>query len=356
MVKIKKFYKNKKILITGATGFKGAWLCLWLKILGANVCGIGNNPNSNRKLFYEIGLNKSIKTDVFDIRNYKKVENIIKKFKPSIVFHLAAQPLIFTSYQEPLETFDINIKGTLNVLEAIRKNKFIKSAVFITSDKCYENLGKIIPYKEDDRLGGVDPYSASKSSAELVIRAYRESFFKNSTQAISSVRAGNVIGGGDWSQNRLIPDVIRSLLNKKKIVIRNPNFNRPWQHVLEPLRGYLLLAKKQYENPKKYASAWNFGTRPNSVTSVIEIVNYITKYWKKGKTTLKKNKNYYEQKNLQLSIVKAKKFLNWWPTYSVENSVKITADWYYKVKEKKQNAFSVSKHQIEKYMHENEWN
>ena len=179
MVKIKKFYTNKKILVTGATGFKGAWLCLWLKILGANVYGIGNNPNPKKKLFYEIGLNKSIKTDIFDIRNYKKVEKIVKKFRPSIIFHLAAQTLIFTSYQKPLETFDINIKGTLNILEVIRKNKFIKSALFVASDKCYEDVGKIIPYKEEDRLGGVDPYSASKSSAELAIRAYRESFLHN---------------------------------------------------------------------------------------------------------------------------------------------------------------------------------
>ena len=334
MVKIKKFFKNKKILVTGATGFKGAWLCLWLKILGAKVYGIGNNPNSNKKLFYELGLNKKIKTVLFDIRDFKKLEKFVQRTKPSIIFHLAAQPIIFTSYQKPLETFDINVRGTLNVLELIKKNKFIKSSIFITSDKCYENIGKIVSYKENDRLGGVDPYSASKSAAELTIRAYRESFFKSTSQAISSVRAGNVIGGGDWSQNRLIPDVIRSLLNKKKIVIRNPNFNRPWQHVLEPLRGYLLLAKYQYENPIKYASSWNFGTRPNSVTSVIEIVNYITKFWKKGQTTLKKNKKYYEQKNLQLSIAKAKKFLKWWPTYSVEKSVRITAEWYYNVKEK----------------------
>ena len=287
MVKIKNFYKNKKILVTGATGFKGAWLCLWLKILGSKVYGIGNNPNSNKKLFYELGLNKKIKTSLFDIRDYKKLEKLVNRIKPSIIFHLAAQPIIFTSYQKPLETFDINVRGTLNVLEVI-KNKFIKSAVFITSDKCYENIGKIISYKENDRLGGVDPYSASKSAAELTIRAYRESFFKKTNQAISSVRAGNVIGGGDWSKNRLIPDVIRSLLTKKKIIIRNPNFNRPWQHVLEPLRGYIILAFKQYLNPKKYSAAWNFGTKPNSVTSVKEIVNFITKHWKKGETRFKK--------------------------------------------------------------------
>ncbi|MDA9625114.1 CDP-glucose 4,6-dehydratase, partial [Candidatus Pelagibacter bacterium] len=322
MVKIKDFYKNKKVLVTGATGFKGSWLCLWLHIMGSKVYGIGNNPNTNKKLFYELGLNKKIKTSIFDIRNYVKLENLVKKIKPSMVFHLAAQPLIFTSYEKPLETFDINMRGTLNVLEVIRKNKSIKSSIFVTSDKTYENVGKIVPYKENDELGGVDPYSASKSTAELTIRAYRESFLKHSKQAVSSVRAGNVIGGGDWSENRLIPDVIRSLLNKKKIEIRNPNFNRPWQHVLEPLRGYLILANKQFHNEKFYSSAWNFGTRPNSVTSVKQIVDFITKYWKKSETTLKRNNKYYEQKNLQLDIQKAKKYLNWWPTYSIEKSVK----------------------------------
>jgi CDP-glucose 4,6-dehydratase len=356
MEKIKGFYKGKKILVTGATGFKGSWLCLWLHLLGAKVHGVGHNPNMNKKLFYELGLNKKIKINIFDIRDLGKLDKLVKKTKPSLIFHLAAQPLIFESYEKPYKTFDINVRGTLNVLEIIKNYKFIKSSIFITSDKCYENIGKIIPYKEEDRLGGIDPYSASKSSAELTIRAYRESFFKKKNKAVSSVRAGNVIGGGDWSKNRLIPDVIRSLLKKKKIVIRNPNFNRPWQHVLEPLRGYLILAKKQYQNPEKFSSAWNFGTRPNSVTSVKEIVNYIMKFWQKGKTTLKKNNKFYEQKNLQLSIVKAKKDLNWWPTYSVEKSVKITAEWYFNVKEKKINAFEVTKKQIIDYMRDNEWN
>ena len=302
-----------------------------------------------------MGLNKKINLSIFDIRNLKKIENLAKKIKPNLIFHLAAQPLIFESYEKPFETFDINVRGTLNVLEVIKKNKFIRSSIFITSDKCYENVGKVVSYKEEDQLGGVDPYSASKSSAELTIRAYRESFFKNTQQAISSVRAGNVIGGGDWSKNRLIPDVIRSLLQNKKITIRNPNFNRPWQHVLEPLRGYLILAKMQYKNPKKYSSAWNFGTKPNSVTSVKEIVGYMTKYWKQGETRLSKNKKYYEQKNLQLDIGKAKKYLNWWPSYSIEKSVKITTDWYLKVKENNANAFLVTKNQIESYMEYNDW-
>lgn len=354
--KITNFYKSKKILVTGATGFKGSWLCLWLHLMGARIYGIGNNPNINKKLFYELGLDKKIKLNIFDIRNYKKIENLIIKFKPSIIFHLAAQPLIITSYQNPYNTFDINFRGTLNILENIKKYSFIKSAIFVTSDKCYENVGKVLSYKETDKLGGVDPYSASKSSAEIAIRAYRDSFFKNSKQAISSVRAGNVIGGGDWSKNRLMPDVIKSLINKKKIIIRNPNFNRPWQHVLEPIRGYLLLAFRQYKNPKKYSSAWNFGTRPNSITSVKQITEYIIKYWKHRESKfIKKKKNFYEQKNLQLNISKAKKFLNWWPTYNIEKSVKLTTEWYFQVKEKKKSAYQVTKNQINKYMKENDW-
>jgi CDP-glucose 4,6-dehydratase len=224
MEKIKGFYKGKKILVTGATGFKGSWLCLWLHLLGAKVHGVGHNPNMNKKLFYELGLNKKIKINIFDIRDLGKLDKLVKKTKPSLIFHLAAQPLIFESYEKPYKTFDINVRGTLNVLEIIKNYKFIKSSIFITSDKCYENIGKIIPYKEEDRLGGIDPYSASKSSAELTIRAYRESFFKKKNKAVSSVRAGNVIGGGDWSKNRLIPDVIRSLLKKKKNSYKESKF------------------------------------------------------------------------------------------------------------------------------------
>ena len=233
----------------------------------------------NKNLFYKLKLQKKIKLGIFDIREQTKLEKFIIKSKPSIIFHLAAQPLIIESYLKPHATIDINVRGTLNILEASKKFNFIKSVVLITSDKCYENVGKLTRYKEEDVLGGVDPYSASKSSSELIIRAYRESFFKDKRKCgISSARAGNVIGGGDWSANRLIPDTIRSLLNKKIIFLRNPNFNRPWQHVLEPLMGYLILAKKQFQEPKNYSAAWNFGTKNNSVKSVREIVDYMISF------------------------------------------------------------------------------
>ena len=357
MKKIKKFYKNKKVLVTGATGFKGAWLCSWLTSLGAHVYGTGFNPNQNKNLFYKLSLDKKINLRLFDIRDFKKLNNYVDFAKPSIVFHLAAQPLIYESYNNPLLTFDINCRGTLNVLEITKKSKFIKSLVSITSDKCYENKGWVKGYKETDELGGVDPYSASKASAELIIRAYRESFFnrKKRVCGISSARAGNVIGGGDWSAKRLIPDCIRSIRNKKTIKLRNPNFNRPWQFVLEPIKGYLILAKKQFEQPEKFSGAWNFGTEANSITNVEKIVKYIIKFWGSGKLKSEKINKFYEQHNLQLDIKKSKKYLKWSPTYNIEDSVKITTEWYYKVLEKKQNPIQVTEMQIKKYMYENNW-
>lgn len=352
-MEIKKFYKNKKVLVTGATGFKGAWLSSWLHKMGAKVYGVGYNPNQNKNLFYKLNLHKKIKIKLFDIRNFEKLKNLVGNVKPSIVFHLAAQPLIFESYKKPLLTFDVNLRGTLNILEACRKSTFVKSIVIITSDKCYESNNSSKGFKEDDLLGGVDPYSASKSSAEIMTRAYRESFFKNSKSGVgvSTARAGNVIGGGDWSGKRLIPDCIRSLIKKKVILIRNPNFNRPWQHVLEPLKGYLILAKKQYINPKKYSGAWNFGTNPNSLTDVKTIVEYIIKFWGNGKMKIKK-KSFYEQANLQLNIKKAKKYLNWKPTYDIKNSVKFTTEWYKKVFSFKLKPEEVTDIQIRKYMND----
>ena len=353
---ISSFYKNKRVLVTGATGFKGAWLCSWLLKLGSKVYGVGYNPNQNKNLFYKLNLKKKINLKLFDIRDIKKLENFIKHSKPNIIFHLAAQPLIYESYKKPLLTFDVNCRGTLNILELTKKYKFIKSLVSITSDKCYENIGKIKGYKETDVLGGVDPYSASKASAEIMIRAYRESFFKESeTCGISSARAGNVIGGGDWSEKRLIPDCIRSLVKNKVIKLRNPNFNRPWQHVLEPLKGYLILAKKQYENPKKYAGAWNFGTEAQSITNVKKIVEYMIKFWGSGKLRSEKLNKFYEQQNLQLDIKKAKKQLNWHPTYNIRESVEITTDWYFKTIKEKISPTVATNDQIDKYMYENNW-
>ena len=346
---MKKFYKNKKILITGVTGFKGAWLSQWLISLGAKVYGIGYNPNQNKNLFYKLNLQKKVKTKLFDIRNYKKLKNLIKNIKPSIIFHLAAQPLIYVSYKKPHLTFDVNYRGTLNLLEISRGINSIKSIVVVTSDKCYESNNSSKGFKETDLLGGIDPYSASKSSTEIMVRAYRKTFFTNKKNVgLSTARAGNVIGGGDWSLNRLIPDCVRSLIKNKVIEIRNPNFNRPWQHVLEPLKGYLILAMQQFKNPKRFSGAWNFGTKPNSLTNVRSIVNYIIEFWGTGKLKIRQNK-LYEQQNLQLNINKATKYLKWYPTYNIKQSVRFTTDWYLKVLKYKKKPSSVTLDQIIEY-------
>jgi len=348
---INKFYKNKKVLITGATGFKGAWLCQWLLILGAKVFGCGFNPNKNKDLFYSLGLDKKISLNFFDIRELKKTKDYIDKIKPDIIFHLAAQPLIYDSYKKPFLTYNVNSIGTLNILESVRFSKSVKSLVCITSDKCYSNNFSTKGFKEDDKLGGDDPYSGSKACAEIMVKTYYESFFKNKI-GVASARAGNVIGGGDWSPNRLIPDTINSLQKKKIIFVRNPNFNRPWQHVLEPLRGYLILAKKIFNEPEYYSGSWNFGTEKNTITSVLEIVKQVILIWGSGKLTVnKKNKfKFYEQKNLQLNISKSKKFLKWKPIFNVKKSIIFTVDWYKKVIINKSNPAKITVNQITEYM------
>ena len=350
MDKIKKFYKNKKILVTGATGFKGSWLCSWLLELEAKVYGTGFTPNQNKNLFYDLKLNKLITLKIIDIRDYNKLKKFIKTTKPDIIFHLAAQPLVGVSYIRPIDTFNINFNGTLNILEIARSCKFIKSIITVTSDKCYQDVNKSIGYKEDDKLGGVDPYSASKATAELVVNSYYKSFFKEKNKCgISSVRAGNVIGGGDWSTYRLIPDCIKHLLKNRPIILRNPHYNRPWQHVLEPLKGYLILAKKQYENPKKYSGAWNFGSSSKSIVSVKKIAELIIKSWGKGKIKITNNK-FHESKVLQIDSTKAKKNLGWIPTFNITQAVNETCDWYLDVEKKKNNSVSITKLQINTYM------
>ena len=349
--KLSDFYKNKKVLVTGATGFKGAWLCCWLRILGAKVYGIGFNPNKNKNLFYKLNLQNKINLKMVDVRKNQEIKKIIGKIKPSIIFHLAAQPLIYESYKKPYLTFDVNFRGSLNIVNSSFLNKSVKSVVIVTSDKCYESNNSTKGFKENDILGGIDPYSASKAITEIMVRAYRKSFLNKKNFGISTGRAGNVIGGGDWSTKRLIPDCIKSIKSNKVIILRNPNFNRPWQHVLEPLKGYLILAMEQYDKPIKFSGAWNFGTNPKSITSVKKIVQYIIEFWGNGKLISKKN-NFYEQANLQLNINKAKKYLRWRPTYNIKESVKITVDWYFKVLQQKESPSEVTNNQIKKYMYD----
>ncbi len=350
-MKLSKFYKNKRVLVTGATGFKGAWLSYWLYILGAKVFAIGYSPNKNKNLFYSLNLHKKVNIKMLDIRNIKKLSNYVNKTKPQLIFHLAAQPLILEGYKEPFKTYHINTFGTLNLLEICRNSSFVKSLICITSDKCYESNYSTKGFKESDKLGGIDPYSGSKASAEIIINTYIKSYLKKNTKlGIASARAGNVIGGGDQSPNRLIPDLVNSLNKNKKITLRNPDFNRPWQHVLEPLYGYLILGIRLFKNPEKYSSAWNFGTEKNTVTSVLSIVKFAINRWGNGELRIKRNKKVYEQTNLQLNIEKSKKILNWKPKFTIKESVNITVDWYKKVLKKQNTPQQVTENQIKNYM------
>ena len=347
MSSIEKFYKNKNILITGITGFKGSWLASWLSLLGSKIYGISKTPNKNINLFQQLELHKRVVYKNIDICNIKELNNFINFSKPQIIFHLAAQPLIAYSYTYPLETFKTNILGTANILEIFRKNKFIKSLICVTSDKCYEDKKKLTQFKEGDRLGGIDPYSTSKACAEIIARSYQKSFSNilGNNRGLSTARAGNVIGGGDWSQKRLIPDCIRSLLKNKKIIIRNPTFNRPWQHVMDPIHGYLMLAMKQYTYAEKFSGAWNFGPDPKSLKTVEKVVRDIVALWGSGSFIFKKSK-FYEQKNLQLNISKSKKELGWKPVLSMDESIFKTIDWYLRVYKKKEDPITVTNNQI----------
>ncbi len=350
MKSLKKFYKNKTVLVTGATGFKGSWLCLWLNYLGAKVIAIGFSPNRNNKLYYSLELNKFIQTKILDVRDFKKTESFLKKIKPKIIIHMAAQPIIYDSYIKPYETYNINTFGTLNILEISRSLKTLKALVCVTSDKCYQDNLSTTGFKEGDKLGGEDPYSGSKASAEIVINTYIKSYFHKKKLGVASARAGNVIGGGDYSKDRLVPDSINFLNDSKMIYLRNPNFNRPWQHVIEPLYGYLILAKKLFEQPIKYSGAYNFGSKKNTVTSVEEVVKKIIKYWGSGNYKSNKKKKYYEQKNLQLNINKAEKILKWKPKLSIDSTIKITVSWYKEFLNKNKNMLTFTLKQIEDYM------
>ena len=341
-----RIYQNKKVLITGHTGFKGSWLTLWLNMLGANILGYSIDIPTNPSMFTSINIKKKIIDIKGDVRNFKKLDLVVKKFKPEIIFHLAAQPIVTESYKNPQSTFTTNILGTLNVLECVRQNSFLKACVIVTSDKCYKNRELNRGYKENDQLAGVDPYSASKSSAEIISHSYFNSFFKKKN--VATARAGNVIGGGDWSSERVVPDCFRALQNKKKLIIRNPNSTRPWQHVLEPLGGYLLLGKFLINN-KRYASnnSYNFGPG-NDIKNktVLDLIKCLSKknYYK----IIKKKNNVYESKLLQLNCFKAAKDLNWKPVLDFQETINFTKSWYENFINKS-NMYNFSKKQIIEY-------
>lgn len=329
MDNLKKFWKKKRVLITGHTGFKGSWLCIILNFLNSKIYGYSLAPKKN-SLFNKSKIKKFISANNYgDINKIEKLKKFIKKTKPEIVFHLAAQPLVIESYKNPLKTFTTNIMGTANLMEVIKETKSVKSVVIITTDKVYKIDKKQKEYSEDNELGGADPYSASKVSAEVIVNSFIKSFFykSNLRNKISTARAGNVIGGGDFSKNRLVPDIIKAINNKKKLIIRNPYQIRPWQHVLEPLIGYLLLAEKQYHGKIKVLNnCWNFGPQKKSSKKVIEIVNYI-KTIIKFDYKVKANNNIKETEILKLNSLKAKKILGWFTKWTVNDALNKTIEW-----------------------------
>ena len=343
-----KIFKNKKIIVTGHTGFKGSWLTLWLHSLGAKVMGISKDIPTKPSHYELINLKKKVISKKIDIQNLKLLKKTFIEFKPDYVFHLAAQALVKKSYSKTLETWKTNLLGTMNVLEALKSKKFKKEivVVLITSDKAYKNVEKQEGYKESDFLGGLDPYGASKSAADIAISSYVKSFFskKNNKIIISIARAGNVIGGGDWSNDRLLPDCIKSWLKGKKVIIRNPQATRPWQHVLEVLNGYLKLASFLKKNKKFHGQAFNFGPQTNKNYSVIEVLKNVKKLWKISSWIIKKDKKFFENTLLQLNSEKAKKIIKWKPILNFKDNIKLTVEWY---KQYSMNKKSISKKTLE---------
>ena len=327
MVKASEIYNGKTVLITGDTGFKGSWLSLWLSGMGAEVVGYSLAPPSNPNLFDTLHLQDEIRHIHGNIKDAHLILSVFKTHEPEFVFHLAAQPIVKRSYREPYYTLETNVMGTANVLECIKVTDSVKSCIIVTSDKCYQNTESGSAFIETDPLGGNDPYSASKACAEIVVDAYRKSFFKDSSAcSVSSVRAGNVIGGGDWGKDRLVPDCIKSLSKERPIILRSPSSIRPWQYVLEPLYGYLQLATLMYVHGKEYEGAWNFGS--NESYSVEFLVDLIIKNWGGGECLIDATQQPHEDKLLCLDSTKAYNLLGWDTIYDIDTAVKRTVDWY----------------------------
>jgi CDP-glucose 4,6-dehydratase len=350
---LQKIFKNKKVIITGHTGFKGSWLTMWLTILGARVIGFSNNFISSPSHFQLLQLNKKIIHKKLDIRNLVKLKKLIKKYQPDFVFHLAAQSIVNKSYKDPLKTWSTNTIGTVNLLESLRQLKKKCTAVIVTSDKCYENLEIKRGYHENDRLGGNDPYSASKASADIAIRSYISSFFshKNNKIFIAIARAGNVIGGGDWSANRLIPDCVRSWSTKKKVLIRSPHSTRPWQHVLEVIYGYITLAINLNKNPSIHGEAFNFGPANNQNYKVVSVIKLMKKYWQNVSWEFYKNDNkiFKESSLLKLNSQKAKKNLKWKSVLTFKENISLVANWYKNFYSNSKQVYKLTSSQIEFY-------
>ena len=327
------FWRGKRVFLTGHTGFKGGWLALWLQSLGAKVTGYALHPPTNPSLFETARVGEGMKSVIADIRDLPKLQQAMRDARPEIVIHMAAQPLVRLSYQNPVETYSINVMGTVYLLEAIRCTPGVRAVVNITTDKCYENREWVWGYRENEPMGGYDPYSNSKGCAELVSAAYRSSFFNTSTYAkhgvaVATVRAGNVIGGGDWAQDRLMPDILAAFETNQPARIRSPQAIRPWQHVLEPLRGYLTLAEHLYEHGPVFAEGWNFGPDDEDATPVSSIVDQMAAMWGKGAAwQIDASEHPHEATYLKLDTSKARRRLNWHPMLNLKKALQLTVDW-----------------------------
>ncbi|MDR3763136.1 MAG: CDP-glucose 4,6-dehydratase [Acidobacteriota bacterium] len=323
------FWKSRRVFITGHTGFKGSWLALWLRTMGAEVCGYALEPSTDPSLFAALALQKEMRSIMGDIRNLAAITAAVHEFKPDVVIHMAAQPLVRLSYDRPVETYEVNVMGTVNLLEAVRRTPSVRSVVVVTSDKCYENREWVWPYRENEAMGGHDPYSSSKGCAELVTAAYRNSFFHQSATSVASARAGNVIGGGDWAADRLIPDIVRAFTKSEPVVIRNPNAVRPWQHVLEPLSGYLALAEQLYFNGNGYREGWNFGPSDADAQPVSHLVARMVELWGPGAAWREEAQaGVHEAHLLRLDSSKARAKLKWRPRWALDIALEKTIEWY----------------------------
>ena len=348
------FYRGKRVLITGHTGFKGSWLSIWLHELGAEVIGVALEPSTPKDNFVLSGIGSKIKADLrADIRDAAAMQRIFDEYQPEIVFHLAAQPLVRLSYDEPVDTWQTNVMGTINVMEAFRHCQSAKVAVMITTDKCYENREQNHAYSEDEPMGGYDPYSSSKGACEIAISSWRRSFmhpdkYAEHGKTIASVRAGNVIGGGDWAKDRIIPDCIRAIEAGQPIAIRNRHAVRPWQHVLEPLSGYMLLAQKMWEEPTRYCEGWNFGPKMDAVVPVWDVATMLTKAYGKGSLLDQTEPDAPHEANLlMLDITKAQTRLSWEPKLTTAEAIALTADWYKRYKS--QNVYELCVEEINRF-------
>ena len=325
------FWKSRKVFVTGHTGFKGSWLALWLLSIGAEVCGYALDPPTEPSLYRLLGMDGQLKSVRGDIRDLAALETAMRDFQPEVVIHMAAQSLVRLSYQNPVETYATNVLGTVHVLDVVRRTPSVRAVVIVTSDKCYENKEWHWPYREHEAMGGHDPYSSSKGCAELVTAAYRNSFFLNEGEvAVASARAGNVIGGGDWALDRLVPDIMRAWGSGEAVAVRNPDAVRPWQHVLEPLSGYLLLAERLLVEGQAFAEGWNFGPADSEARSVKELVSGLAKLWGDNASwrVIKPEKVQHEAHLLRLDSSKARAELGWSPRWNFDETIAHTVEWY----------------------------